>query len=81
MTDVFSIPQGNCFYNPPWPVDMHPLFNKYLDSVKSPKSTAFPCDIISIYSIVILTIPAYGPEGFHPPPIHPRVAEELDVAP
>ena len=49
MTDVFSIAQGNGFYNPPCALEIP--CGTALDglSVKSPKSTAFPPDIISKY--------------------------------
>ena len=49
MTDVFSIAQGNGFYNPPWSLDAAAL--EYVAVIKSPKSYAFPSVAIVTYSL------------------------------
>ena len=41
MTDVFSIAQGNGFYNPPFPFEN--ALSSVLVADKLPKSTASPC--------------------------------------
>ena len=41
MTDVFSIAQGNGFYNPPCALD-NPNIPLVVEYDMSPKSTAFP---------------------------------------
>ena len=75
MTDVFSIAQGNSFYNPPCALEKAQC--SYLACVRSPKSAAFPSVCILIYSI-----PFTGPDGDEsesagdrPPAKTPRVGD------
>ena len=63
MTDVFSIAQGNGFYNPPCPLEFAPIHAPV--ALMSPKSTESPSVAISLYSI-ILTDPETG-AGADPP--------------
>ena len=79
MTDVFSIAQGNGFYNPPcaFPIGLC----SYLACVRSPKSTAFPSVCMLTYSI-----PFTGPDGDEsesagdrPPAKTPRVGDAVPV--
>ena len=51
MTDVFSIAQGNGFYNPPCPLEFAPIHAPA--ELMSPKSTESPSVAISLYSIVV----------------------------
>ena len=52
MTDVFSIAQGNGFYNPPFAFDV--ALPCLLAEVKSPKSVASPTVAKFTYSIMFV---------------------------
>ena len=71
MTDVFSIPQGNGFYNPPWSLDA--AAPEYLAFNKSPKSTESPDVAIVTYCII------FNPEGVAPPKHKARVLLDVPV--
>ena len=51
MTDIFSIAQGNGFYNPPCALEIPCATALDGLSVKSPKSSADPPEAISKYCI------------------------------